>query len=113
MNQKTKVINQNDAFDDENILSMYLKEINRIPLLTRDEENDLARKAASGDAYARNRMVESNLRFVVNVAKKYQNQGLSLPDLINEGNLGLIKATTSSNAVSDFFIVLVSEWALK
>ena len=75
MKRSKKILNEMDQFDDENILSMYLKEINRIPLLTRDEENDLAKRSAEGEEYARKRMIESNLRFVVNVAKKYQNQG--------------------------------------
>ncbi|MFP4268733.1 MAG: sigma-70 factor domain-containing protein, partial [Spirochaetaceae bacterium] len=81
-----------DHNDDENILSLYLKEINRIPLLTREEENYYARKAAEGDKEAKDKLVNANLRFVVNVAKKYQNQGLPLSDLINEGNIGLMNA---------------------
>ena len=74
MIRNSKVLNEYDQFEDENILSMYLKEINRIPLLTREEENDLAKKVAEGSEFARKRMIESNLRFVVNVAKKYQNK---------------------------------------
>ena len=61
--------------NDENVLTMYLKEINRIPLLSREEENDLAVKAAKGDKAAKDKIVNANLRFVVNVAKKYQNHG--------------------------------------
>ncbi len=113
MNQKTKVINQNDQFEDENILSMYLKEINRIPLLTRDEENDLARKAANGEAFARNRMVESNLRFVVNVAKKYQNQGLPLIDLINEGNIGLMNAIEKYDVDRGYHFISYAVWWIR
>ena len=67
---------------DDNILSMYLKEINKIPLLTREEEVELATKAAQGDKAAKDKIVQANLRFVVNVAKKYQNHGLDLVDLI-------------------------------
>ena len=62
--------------NDEMVLNMYLKEINRIPLLTRDEEIELAKKAAAGDKRAREKIVNANLRFVVNVAKKYQNHGI-------------------------------------
>jgi len=113
MNDKAKVLNQNDQFEDENILSMYLKEINRIPLLTRDEENDLARKAAAGDAYARNRMVESNLRFVVNVAKKYQNQGLPLSDLINEGNIGLMNAIEKYDVDRGYHFISYAVWWIR
>ncbi len=113
MNQKAKVINQNDMFEDENILSMYLKEINRIPLLTRDEENDLAKKAVDGDEYARNRMIESNLRFVVNVAKKYQNQGLPLIDLINEGNIGLMNAIEKYDVERGYHFISYAVWWIR
>ena len=67
----------------DSVLALYLKEINRIPLLSRDEETDLALKAAQGDTAARDKIVSANLRFVVNVAKKYQNHGLDLEDLIS------------------------------
>jgi RNA polymerase primary sigma factor len=113
MNQKSKVINQNAQFEDENILSMYLKEINRIPLLTRDEENELAKKAADGDQYARNKMVESNLRFVVNVAKKYQNQGLPLIDLINEGNIGLMNAIEKYDVERGYHFISYAVWWIR
>ena len=78
-------------YDDE-VLGMYLKEINKIPLLSREEEKELAVKAKNGDKLAKNKIVTSNLRFVVNVAKKYQNHGLDLTDLISEGNIGLLTA---------------------
>lgn len=77
---------------DEGSLNIYLKEISRIPLLSRDEEYELAKKVRTGDAKAREKLVSSNLRFVVKIAKAYQNRGISLVDLINEGNLGLIRA---------------------
>ena len=90
---KKKTLNTKSALNsDDNILSMYLKEINRIPLLTRKEEDTYARAAATGEKHAKDMLVQSNLRFVVNVAKKYQNQGLPLADLISEGNIGLINA---------------------
>jgi RNA polymerase primary sigma factor len=73
-------------------LDKYLSEIAREQLITADEEVELARKIKNGDAWALDKLTKSNLRFVVSVSKQYQNQGLSLPDLINEGNLGLIKA---------------------
>ena len=78
--------------NDEEILGMYLKEINKIPLLSNDEETELAVKAAAGDSAAREKIINANLRFVVNVAKKYQNHGLDLVDLISEGNMGLLTA---------------------
>jgi RNA polymerase primary sigma factor len=77
---------------DENILSMYLKEISRIPLLTREEEDTAAREAAMGNRAAQHKLANANLRFVVNVAKKYQGQGIPLSDLISEGNIGLLNA---------------------
>ena len=66
---------QNNTMDD-NVLATYLKEINKIPLLTREEEIELAEKASKGDTHAKEKIVNANLRFVVNVAKKYQNHGL-------------------------------------
>ncbi|MCL2093468.1 MAG: RNA polymerase sigma factor RpoD/SigA [Treponema sp.] len=77
---------------DENILSPYLKELNRLPVLTRETEEALIEKAARGDLEARNSLVSSNLRFVVSIAKKYRGRGLPMEDLINEGNLGLLRA---------------------
>ena len=73
-------------------LDKYLQEIGREPLIPVDEEVELARMIRNGDRAALEKLVRANLRFVVSVAKQYQNQGLSLPDLIDEGNLGLIKA---------------------
>jgi RNA polymerase primary sigma factor len=73
-------------------LGVYLGEIARIPLLTREQEQELARRVQAGDEAAKSRMVESNLRLVVQVARRYLNRGLPLPDLIEEGNLGLIRA---------------------
>ena len=73
-------------------LDRYLQEINRIPLLTPDEEVELARRIKQGDQEALHKLTRANLRFVVSVAMKYQGQGVSLADLIEEGNYGLIKA---------------------
>jgi len=73
-------------------LAVYLREISRIALLNRDEEAELARRARAGDEAAKSRLVEANLRLVVQVARRYLNRGLPLPDLIEEGNLGLLRA---------------------
>jgi RNA polymerase primary sigma factor len=113
MIQNANVLNENDLFDDENILSMYLKEINRIPLMTREEEEIIARKAAAGNELARKRMIESNLRFVVNVAKKYQNQGLPLIDLINEGNIGLMNAIDKFDVDRGYHFISYAVWWIK
>jgi RNA polymerase primary sigma factor len=73
-------------------LGVYLSEISRIPLLTREEEQALARRVRAGDEAAKQRMIEANLRLVVQIARRYLNRGLPLPDLIEEGNLGLLRA---------------------
>src|SRR5665811_1581976 len=73
-------------------LDKYLQEIGKVDLISPEEEVVLARRIKSGETEALRKLVKANLRFVVSVAKQYQNQGISLPDLINEGNLGLMKA---------------------
>ena len=77
-------------------LDKYLQEIGKVELITAEEEVELAQKIKAGDQRALEKLTKANLRFVVSVAKQYQNQGLTLPDLINEGNLGLIKARNVS-----------------
>ena len=99
--------------EDENILSMYLKEIHRIPLLTHEEEVELAKAAATGDKRAKDRLVESNLRFVVNVAKKYQNQGIPLIDLINEGNIGLMNAIERYDVDKGYHFISYAVWWIR
>jgi RNA polymerase primary sigma factor len=98
---------------DENILSMYLKEINRIPLLTREEETTVAREAAKGNRIARDRLVNSNLRFVVNVAKKYQGQGMPLSDLISEGNIGLLNAIERYDVDKGYHFISYAVWWIR
>ncbi|MDR2186191.1 MAG: RNA polymerase sigma factor RpoD/SigA [Treponema sp.] len=101
------------AATDENILSIYLKEINRIPLLTREEENEVARQAAKGNKAAQDRLVSANLRFVVNVAKKYQGQGLPLPDLISEGNIGLLNAIERYDPDKGYHFISYAVWWIR
>ncbi len=99
--------------DDENVLSIYLKEINKIPLLTREEENRYARAAADGDIEAKNKLIQANLRFVVNVAKKYQNQGLPLSDLISEGNIGLMNAIERFDVEKGYHFISYAVWWIR
>ncbi|GAB4222253.1 MAG: RNA polymerase sigma factor RpoD/SigA [Spirochaetales bacterium] len=98
---------------DENVLSLYLKEINKIPLLTREEEDRYARLAAQGDREAREMLLKANLRFVVNVAKKYQNQGLPLSDLISEGNIGLLNAIERYDVNKGYHFISYAVWWIR
>lgn len=99
--------------DDENVLSIYLREINKIPLLTRDEETHFARRAERGDKFAKDKLVQANLRFVVNVAKKYQNQGLPLSDLISEGNIGLMNAIERFDVNKGYHFISYAVWWIR
>lgn len=94
-------------------LDKYLHEIGKVDLLTADEEVTFARKLKEGDEEALNKLVKANLRFVVSVAKQYQNQGLSLPDLINEGNLGLIKAAQRFDETRGFKFISYAVWWIR
>ena len=99
--------------NDESVLNMYLKEINKIPLLSREEENELALAAAKGDASAKEKIVRANLRFVVNVAKKYQNHGIDLVDLISEGNIGLLTAVERFDVSKGYHFISYAVWWIR
>lgn len=101
------------TINDDNILSTYLKEINLIPLLTREEEYTYSMAAAAGDPVAREKLVKANLRFVVNVAKKYQNQGLPFMDLISEGNIGLLNAVERFDATKGYHFISYAVWWIR
>ena len=94
-------------------LDKYLQEIGRKVLITVDEEVELAQRIRMGDQAARDKLVSANLRFVVSVAKQYQNQGLSLPDLIDEGNFGLIKAAQKFDETRGFKFISYAVWWIR
>ncbi|MBQ9435304.1 MAG: sigma-70 family RNA polymerase sigma factor [Bacteroidales bacterium] len=94
-------------------LDKYLHDIGKVELITAEEEVELARKIKNGDQAALEKLTKSNLRFVVSVAKQYQNQGLTLPDLINEGNLGLIKAAQRFDETRGFKFISYAVWWIR
>lgn len=94
-------------------LSMYLRDIEKIPLLDRDEEFDLALKAKNGDSKARERLVNGNLRFVVSIAKQFQNRGLPLIDLISEGNIGLLTAIDKFEPEKGYHFISYAVWWIR
>ena len=109
-----RMLNSESAYDDDkDVLSIYLKEINRIPMISHEEENELALKAKAGDKRAREKLINSNLRFVVTVAKKYQGQGLPLEDLINEGNLGLLTALEKFEPEKGYHFISYAVWWIR
>jgi len=99
--------------DEENVLSIYLKEINKVPLLTRAEETHYATLAQEGSEAAKHKLVQANLRFVVNVSKKYQNQGLPLSDLISEGNIGLLNAIERFDVTKGYHFISYAVWWIR
>lgn len=95
---------------DNEVLSSYLKAIDKIPLLTYDEEYEIALKAKNGDKKAREKLINANLRFVVSVAKKFRGQGMPLEDLINEGNIGLMTAVDKFEPEKGYHFISYAVW---
>src|SRR5690242_21524769 len=98
---------------DSQAVEKYLQEISKIPMITPEEETTLAQRIKMGDQRALDKLVQANLRFVVSVAKQYQHQGLSLSDLINEGNLGLIKAAQRFDETKGFKFISYAVWWIR
>ncbi|MBL8018906.1 MAG: RNA polymerase sigma factor RpoD/SigA [Leptospirales bacterium] len=102
-----------DSESSDSILNWYLNEIHKIPMMDRETEFEVALKAKEGDQQARDRLVKANLRFVVTVARKYQSYGLSMMDLINEGNMGLIRAAERFNPDRGYHFISYAVWWIK
>lgn len=105
----------NKQFTDLDSLSLkrYMQEISKVKLLTSEKEEKLCRRIRAGDREAMNTLIKANLRFVVSVSKQYQNRGLSLPDLINEGNLGLVKAAGRFDETRGFKFITYAVWWIR
>ena len=105
--------NVNTNVKEDTALTLYLRDIEKIPLITREEEYELALKAKSGDSYARERLVNGNLRFVVSIAKQFQNRGLPLIDLISEGNIGLLTAIDKFEPEKGYHFISYAVWWIR
>ena len=106
--QKTK-----NNLAEKDVLTAYLAEINKIPLLSKEDEYKYAAAAKNGDEAAKKKLVQANLRFVVNVAKKYQNQGIPLSDLISEGNIGLMNAADRFDPELGYHFISYAVWWIR
>lgn len=102
-----------EGIGTEDPVRMYLKEIGTVPLLTPDEETELAKRKAAGDTYAKERLIESNLRLVVSIAKRYTGRGMSFLDLVQEGNLGLIKGVEKFDYEKGYKLSTYATWWIR
>ncbi len=103
----------NRSHADKNSVQIYLKQIENIPVLTREEEEVCAKKVSKGDRWEKERLIVSNLRFVVSIAVRYQNLGLPLMDLINEGNMGLLRAVEKFDVSKGFKFISYARWWIR
>lgn len=106
-------INLLEGIGTEDPVRMYLKEIGTVPLLTADEEMELAKRKANGDEYAKERLIEANLRLVVSIAKRYTGRGMSFLDLVQEGNLGLIKGVEKFDYTKGYKLSTYATWWIR
>jgi RNA polymerase primary sigma factor len=106
-------ITQQITHRDERSVDMYFQEVNKYPMVSVDEEVELSVRIRNGDEQALQRLVQANLRFVISVAKQYQNQGLAFSDLINEGNLGLVRAATKFDETRGFKFISYAVWWIR
>ena len=108
-----KLVRSEALVNRSDIIDSYLREINHIPLLSREEEIKYAQEAAQGNKAAQDKLVNANLRFVVKIAKKYQGRGLPLPDLISEGNIGLMKAVEHFEVERGYHFISYAVWWIR
>jgi RNA polymerase primary sigma factor len=110
--RQLKITKRITSRDSESI-TKYFNEVNKIPLLTAEQESDFAKKASTGDEDALDKLVKGNLRFVISVAKQYQNRGLPLEDLVNDGNVGLIRAAKKFDNNRGFKFISYAVWWIR
>jgi RNA polymerase primary sigma factor len=111
--ERVKGIRKREVDQDENVLAIYISEISRIPLLSREDEDKYARAAADGEKQAFDMLVKSNLRFVVSIAKRYKGNGMPLSDLINEGNIGLMAAVEHYEVSKGYHFISYAVWWIR